>query len=199
PPLRCRGAETPRVAKRTCKPERRNIAATKPARRAVERTPTPQLFTCLLRLLAVSLGHTPRLSDYVREYREIGGTRLGLSPRLSCPSRDLAADACLRSVCHSPGDAEETEPHGAWRELGARLRCAQSAPPTSPCDGCPCSPVSRRRRIPACAAGDARLCPEGFVLAGHVSVAVAREQEKASPLSGAVRRGMEASVQVVPL
>jgi hypothetical protein len=27
--------------------------------------------------------------------------------------------ACLR-----PGDAEETEPHGAWRELGARLRCA---------------------------------------------------------------------------
>src|SRR6516165_7657880 len=77
---------------------------------------------------------------------------------------DLAWDACLRSVCLRPVDAVETEPHGAWRELGARLRCAQSAPPASRCDGSPCSPVSRRLRIPACAAGDARVCPEGFVL-----------------------------------
>src|SRR5262249_5341538 len=74
-----------------------------------------------------------------------------------CVAVDLAADACLRSVCLRPGDAEETEPHGAWREPGARLRRAPSAPPTSPCDGLPCSPVSGRRRIPACAAADARL------------------------------------------
>src|SRR5215468_4777871 len=33
---------------------------------------TPQLFTCLLRLLAASLRHAPRLSDHVREYRKIG-------------------------------------------------------------------------------------------------------------------------------
>ena len=57
---------------------------------------------------------------------------------------DLAWDACLRSVCLRPVDAVETEPYGAWRELGARLRCAQSAPPASQCDGSPCSLVSRR-------------------------------------------------------
>src|SRR5262249_27233823 len=81
-----------------------------------------------------------------------------------CVGVDLAGDACLRSACLLPGDAEETEPHGAWRELGARLRRAQSGPPASPCDGSPGSPVSTRRRIPACAGEGARLCPEGFVL-----------------------------------
>src|SRR5262249_28432143 len=98
--------------------------------------------------------HLLSLAMRVRSFREQLGSAAAVS----------AADACLRSAFFRPGDAEETEPRGAWRVLGARLRCAQSAPPASPCDESPGSPVSRRRRIPACVAGAARLCPEGFVL-----------------------------------
>src|SRR5215468_12405956 len=51
-----------------------------------------------------------------------------LRGRLRCVAVDLAADACLRSLSLRLRGAEETEPPGAWRELGARRRCAQSAP-----------------------------------------------------------------------
>src|SRR5262247_1540922 len=60
-----------------------------------------------------------------------------LRARLRCVAVDLAADACLRSLSRRLRGAEETEPRGAWRELGARRRCAQSAPPASRCDGSP--------------------------------------------------------------
>src|SRR5262249_51127991 len=40
----------------------------------------PQLFTCLLRLLNVSLRHPARLSDHVREYCNIGEHDQGYDP-----------------------------------------------------------------------------------------------------------------------
>src|SRR5262245_23630924 len=89
-----------------------------------------------------------------------------------CVAVGLGADACLLSVCLRSADAKETELHGAWRERGAQLRCAQSGPRVFPYGGFPCSPVSMPRRTPACAARDVRRYRESFVLAAAPCLAL---------------------------
>src|SRR5262249_47904611 len=77
---------------------------------------------------------------------------------------DWAAPACLRSACHRSAGEEETEPHDAWRERGGALPHARVAAPGFAGERSPHSRVSTRRRTPACAARDARLCPESLRL-----------------------------------
>src|SRR6516162_5576030 len=47
---------------------------------------TPQLLTRLLRMLAISLRHPPRLSDHVRKYCKIGEHDQGYHPHRLAPA-----------------------------------------------------------------------------------------------------------------
>src|SRR5262249_11527459 len=109
--LRDRGAEAPRVAKRTCKPERRDAVQLRNQLGAQARElligdrslfihtiklthlvppavtdHSSKLVPRLLRLLAASFGHASRLGDHVREYRKIGEHNQGYHPDRLAPT-----------------------------------------------------------------------------------------------------------------